>query len=589
MTAAEDRWVGRRLLWIVTLVAALPAGVVTALVVRADGTFAYLGPSGPAEVTTVVLGWTLIGAGLVRWRRDATAGFGALLAVSGFGWFVANWNSPVAGSPPVFTLGLVLWLVCPPLVAHAVLNFPRGRLADRVERVGVVAAYVGAVVVSGLVPALLSDPASAGCAQCPHDLLSVADRPDLADQVARAGMWLGLVWSCGLGVIMLRRLVRATPAARRVCAPTAIAGLVYLVFVAADFQRSLGRGFLGGAGTDPALAAGQAAGLGLVLLAVAWGWLRRQWIRRSAARLVADLATSPAPGRLREMLVETLGDETIQVGYPLTDGTVVDGHGRPFAVDAAGPATRLVQADVPIALLIHRPGLLDDLSVVDDVVRVSRLVLDYERLSADVAYHLAKLRSSRARIIAAGDDERCRLERNLHDGAQQRLVSLMLALRVARTAAGADDPQVAARLDDALTEIGRATEELRRVAHGIFPAVLAESGLADALAALAEEADVPIRVKALPDRRVPGPVESAGYLLVAEVVQRYRMRAAVIDASASEDRLRIMVEGPTAASEPATLDRADLEDRIGALDGRLVMDIREDGTLRICAEIPCAS
>lgn len=586
MKTVDGRPGGRRLLWIATLVAALPAGIVTALVVRADGTFAYLGPSGPAAVTTVVLGWAMIGAGLASWRRDAAAGFGALLAAGGFGWFAANWNTPAAGSPVVFTLGLILCLAGPPLVAHAVLRYPRGRLADRVERIGVVAAYLGAVVVSGLAPALLSDPARAGCALCPRDLLAVADQPDLADHVARAGMLLGFVWSCGLGALVLRRLVRATPAARRASAPVAVAGLVYLAFVAVDFQRSLGRGFLGGAGTDPALVAGQAAGLGLVLVALAWGRLRRRWIRRSAARLVADLARSPAPGRLREVLIQTLGDETIQIGYPLTDGTVVDGHGRPLAVDAAGRATPLVQGGRPIALLIHRPGLLDDPTVGDDVVRVSRLALDHERLTADVAHHLAQLRSSRARIIAASDDERCRLERNLHDGAQQRLVSLMLALRIARTAG---DPSVAARLDDALTELERATEDLRRLAHGIFPAVLAESGLADALSALAEEADLPIRLKALPDRRLPAPVESAGYVLVTEVVQRYRMRAAVIDAGAAENRLRIMVEGPTAAAEPASVDRTDLEDRIGALDGRLVVEVGEGGTLRVCAEIPCGS
>src|SRR5689334_25045632 len=91
--AARSGRVGRTL-WRVALVAALPAGVVTALVVRADGTFAYLGPSGPAAVTTVALGWALIGAGLASWRRDAAAGFGALLAAAGFGWFAANWNSP---------------------------------------------------------------------------------------------------------------------------------------------------------------------------------------------------------------------------------------------------------------------------------------------------------------------------------------------------------------------------------------------------------------------------------------------------------------------------------------------------------------
>jgi signal transduction histidine kinase len=197
-----------------------------------------------------------------------------------------------------------------------------------------------------------------------------------------------------------------------------------------------------------------------------------------------------------------------------------------------------------------------------------------------VRAQLEDLRASRARIIEAGDAERRRLERDLHDGAQQRLVGLLLALRLLRAQLGADqDQQPAARLDEAEPELRRAVGELRELAHGIHPAVLSDEGLAAALEALAEGTLAPLRIAAVPQERFPPAVETAAYILVAEAA---KAGAARVSANRRDGWLVVDVE---TEAEPDGL--VDLEDRVGALDGRLAVERAPGGRVRIRAEIPC--
>jgi signal transduction histidine kinase len=167
-------------------------------------------------------------------------------------------------------------------------------------------------------------------------------------------------------------------------------------------------------------------------------------------------------------------------------------------------------------VLLPRTGLLDNPELVEEVASAARLALENERLQAEVRAQLEDLRASRARIIEAGDAERRRLERDLHDGAQQRLVGLTLALRLLRAQLGPDqDQQLTARLDEAEAELRRAVTELRGLAHGIHPAVLSDEGLAAALEALAEGTLAPLRIAAVPQERFPPAVETAAYMVVA--------------------------------------------------------------------------
>jgi signal transduction histidine kinase len=280
---------------------------------------------------------------------------------------------------------------------------------------------------------------------------------------------------------------------------------------------------------------------------------------------------------------ETLDDPSLELAYPLPDGRLVDAQGRAVALHPE--VTPLARGGHELALLLHRPGLLDDPGLVEEVAAAARLALDNERLQAETQAQLEDLRASRARVIATGDAERRRLERDLHDGAQQQLVGLSLALRLASTHLGPEaDPERLAHIENAQSELAAALAELRELAHGIFPAVLADEGLAAALDALTEDATMPIEITALPDERLDPAVEAAAYFVVSEIVKQGHATALIVEAAYRDRRLVIQVEGDGALDDIVGLD-----DRVVALDGTLTVAHNEDTRVRIRAEIPCGS
>jgi signal transduction histidine kinase len=219
------------------------------------------------------------------------------------------------------------------------------------------------------------------------------------------------------------------------------------------------------------------------------------------------------------------------------------------------------------------------------VTAAARLALENERLQAEVRARLEELRASRARIVEAGDAERKRLERDLHDGAQQRLVGLSLSLRLLRSRVHAEaSAEMAARLDEADSELRTAIAELRELAHGIFPAVLADEGLAAAIEALAEEAAVPMRIDAVPEERFAASVETAAYTLVAETA-----RAATSPLVLCAGRLGGSLSVTLETDLDERFDLVALEDRVGALGGRLALERGANGRVTISAELPCGS
>jgi signal transduction histidine kinase len=311
--------------------------------------------------------------------------------------------------------------------------------------------------------------------------------------------------------------------------------------------------------------------------------MQRRWTRSSLARLVVEFADAPRPGGLRDALAATIADPSLQLAYPLADERLIDARGQP--VELEGEVTPIVHAGREVALLAHQPGLLDDPALVDEVAAAARLALENERLQAEAQAQLEELRASRSRIVEAGDAERRRLERDLHDGAQQRLVGLLLALRLARSRVeGARDPAVLERIDGAETELRAALDDLRRLAHGIFPAALAEEGLAAAVEALAEEARIPLEVTALPAERLDPSVEAAAYFVISEAVRK--SSATALEVCAARRGIRVVVE-VAGDGEPSGL--VELEDRVGALDGSLEVVREPGGQVTIRAEIPCES
>jgi signal transduction histidine kinase len=494
---------------------------------------------------------------------------------------LAEWNNPGSDSAVAFTLGLVLQAACPPLVGQAALAYPDGRLRSRLERVAVAVAYGGAVLALGILPVLFFDPAATGCGECPANLLGVRDDAEAFAALARVGVWLGLGWTLLLLALLGWRLIRSTTARRRLLAPVLAPAIVYLSLVAWAFQHALDRGFLGIDAVDRRLWLGQAAALIALALGVSWEWVRGRRTRSALARLVVELAASPPPGGLGAVLADALGDASLKLLYPLADGRRVDADGRPTGPGQGQTVTPLVRGGQPVALLAHRLGLLEDPGLVEQIAATARLALDNEQLQAQARAQLEDLRASRARIVERGDAERRRLERDLHDGAQQRLVSLALSLRLARL--GPHTGRDVAGLEDAEAEIRQALAELRRLAHGLYPAALTEEGLGAALEALAEQASSPLALGPLPRERFDPKVEAAAYFVVAEILKRSGPGRAAVDAARGDGRLVLKIV--TDQQPPQEL--TDLEDRVGALDGRLFVEHGLSGGTRIRAELPC--
>src|SRR5215471_2003374 len=574
-------------------------GLLTLAEARSAPGESFGGTSWVGAVAELTAGWALIAAGVAEtWRRPASLE-GLLLAGAGIGWFLVEWNNPGLGSPAAFTFGLIASALGAPLVAHAALAYPAGRLASRLDVCVLVFAYAGAGLVLGLLPALFFDPGRQGCSLCPANLVLVRSEPSLAAGLQQAGLLLGLVWAAALVAAGIRRLVRASTPLRRMLWPVLVPAGCYVLLAGADLAHSLPRGTLGNDPLDYRLWLGQAAFLVLMALGVSWAWVRDRRTRSAVVRLVIDAAQSPPPGGLRDVLARMLGDPGLELAYPVGEPPrYVRTDGQPASI---GPGrdetlTPLARGGRTVAVLRHRAGLLDDPGLVQEVAAAARLGMENERLQAEVLAQLQDLQAAQARIVAGGDAERRRLERDLHDGAQQRLVALSLALRLPGPPPGpAPAPRLTTLIGQAGHELRLAIDELRELAHGIYPAVLADEGLAAAVEALAETISIPITIADMPQGRLPAPMEAAGYFLVAEasglIAALPGVEGATVEAEHAGDRLVIQITSDAAAQPGQDLETAliDVADRVGALGGRLRVGQAPGGTITIRAEIPCGS
>jgi signal transduction histidine kinase len=303
--------------------------------------------------------------------------------------------------------------------------------------------------------------------------------------------------------------------------------------------------------------------------------VRARLTHRALTRLVVDLAGGTETGHLRAAMAARLGDPDLVIGYPIDGGSrFVDAMARDVEVPPSDgrSMTTLRYGGSDEAVLVHRPGLLGSPEMVDDLVSAVHLGLENEHLQAEALAQLADLRSSGARIVAEGDEERRRLERNLHDGAQQRLVGLSLALRLLRSRASTKTPE----LEAADGELQQAIAELRHLARGLYPVVLRDQGLAAALNALAESRH--IRVVSAPTERLPVVIESTAYVLVARLSESGRTTVGAV----SKDG-RLVVE----ATVEGDLDNlGDSADRVRTLEGSLDITHPSGGVVLVRLWLP---
>jgi signal transduction histidine kinase len=313
--------------------------------------------------------------------------------------------------------------------------------------------------------------------------------------------------------------------------------------------------------------------------------------------LIVDLRPNPSPKGLRDALARALRDPSLTLVYWLPDFAAYSGlDGRSVVLPSAesGVATTLIDRDgVPVAALLHDPSLADEPELLAAVTAAAEIALENARLHVELRGRLQELRGSRARIVDVANKERQRLERNLHDGAQQRLVALSLELSLL----GGDlssDKGAQERLDRAQRQIAVSLAELREIARGIHPAVLSAHGLAVALEQLAALAPVRVRLAVETGGRLPEALEVAAYYLVCESlanVGKYAQAAsATVEVSRASSQVIIEVtdDGIGGADEERGGGLRGIADRVEALDGRLQVWSPVGGGTRIRAEIPCA-
>jgi signal transduction histidine kinase len=564
--------VSRLVIWCLALAAA--AAMIA--IVRAEPGDALAGDSTVALTAEVAVGLSLVAAALTLRGPVAPR---ALLGASAFAWLIAEWNSPGAGVG--FTAGLVLYAAWPPLLAHAALSYG-GRSLSRPAIAVLAVAYADSLLILGLGTALLFDPRAQGCFDCPANRLLVSTQPDVVDDLARTGLWIAAAWTLAFATLVLARLVRATPTRRRIELPVLLPAATAIALFGARAVNGVERGFLSNDPTDRALWVTQLAALMLVAGGAAWERLRARRARGQLAELVLELGQSPPAGGLRDQLAEAFGDPSLQLLHALEDdGGWVDGDGRPAQIpdDPGRAVTRVVAGGRELSAIVHRPGLLEDPAVAAELSDAARLALEHERLGAIRRAQLESLRASRARIVATADAERRSLERDLHDGAQQRLATLAVAIRLARRQLASGEPHLDPELGAAEEGLREALAELRDLAHGLIPAVLAHEGFKPAAEALADRSPR-LLIGDLPAERFAAPVESAAYFLVAETLRRVGDGDVALSARRAEGWLLVELESVAAMEGPMT----DLEDRVGAVGGTLAATGH-----KLRAELPCES
>ena len=546
----------------------------------------YAGHSVLASALGIGAGLALALAGLtVLIGRSATL-IGHLSLLAALLWFApiyVGWNG---GPALVRSIAMLATTFTFPVLVHLVLAYPSGRTQEPISRMLVPAAYVGAALIS-LGWALFTDPFfDPMCwANCSENFFLLGSLPSFARAIETLGRWFSVGIAAAFAALCTSRLLGVSVTARRGLLPVVAPAILIAASIATHRIAQLN--IQPETPSEPiffGVFVIACAGLIIVALGLVWGAFRTQLQHRSIARVVSRLDAAPPPGSLESALALAIGDPDLRITYPLSGDRFVDASGQSTALPAAAPGraiTTLVRDERPIALVSHAAGLP---AIETELGPAFRLALENERLQAESLAHEDELRASRRRIIEMGDAERRRMERDLHDGAQQRLLAVSYDIRLARAAAEAErDVQVFPLLVDAIDGAQAALDELRELAHGIYPAILEEAGLAPALASLADTAPIPVAIDGVPHERFPTSIEATIYVLVADAIQdaadRKATRAAV-NADHDGDQLRILIEDDGVERTSSMIQAVD---RVGSLGGTL-----EVGPRVLRGEIPCA-
>jgi signal transduction histidine kinase len=566
------------------LLAVLIAGAIATV-----GSLAWTGwpPSSDYEPYLIcfeLIGSSFLVAGIAAWVRWPTSRLGLLFSVVGYLYLVpyilVNLANPVA-----FTIGLVGQGLYTAGLAHLGLAWPTGRLRSRFECGVVIADYVQNIVFS-VAGTMLAKPCNAGC---PDVLLVGHGSQSAANTINTIEGLVGLVITGIVLTLIVRHWRSARGWSRRAMIP--LVWISFAIGLEGVLTGSLLNLPLSNLGTTGLLPLVLLAGPALFVIST----VRARTAGGALGTAIVDLEPGAPPGQLREALARALGDSTLQLAFRQPDGTgYLDTTGQIIEVARPDPGRAVVPvADSDEAVLIYDEGLRLEPQLVRLTAAAASMALEHARLQAEVQAQLEQVRASRTRIVEAGDAERRRLERDLHDGAQQRLVTLSLALGMARDRAAAADPELGLLIESAGKEAREALTELRELARGIHPAVLTETGLTGAIQALAERSPVATTITTVPDRRFPAAIEATAYFVVSEalanVAKHARAGSAEVAIWQRPGRLVVAIsdDGAGGARPEGGSGLRGLADRVASVGGVLRVASPPGGGTRLEADLPC--
>jgi signal transduction histidine kinase len=531
----------------------------------------------------LIVVWTVAGAVHLRYPDRP---LGRLLFALAVGYALLALQA--SDHPALFTLGRATRPLMEVLLVWTMLAFPSGRLAGRLERSLVIGA-AAAVLVLWLPSAMLTSqipmagPLVMCQPDCPRNALFIVERPDLARYFSFAFRVVGTLVLLATAAVLFHRLRGATPSMRRVLAPVLLASMARAMVVAA---------FLVGSGSWLAFAATFFA----VPLAIALGLLRgRLFTARALQRLVSGLRGRPDMHDLRGVMADALGDPSLMMAYWLKESEQwVDAEGQPVSLPypSAGRGRAVTQvrdaAGLPVAALVHDVALLEEPTLVESVASSMQVALESHRLEAE-------LKASSARAATAVEQERHRIERDLHDGAQQRLIALRMKLSVTARLLDQDPRRAAALVQEMGGDVEAAIAELRSYAHGIVPPLLHERGLAFALAEAAQRAPIPTRADIGAIGRFDPGIERAVYFCCLEALQNAAKHGgpeanACLMLRREGDMLNFSVDDdgrpePGAPRASGGQGLINMRERIAAVGGQLAVTVRPEGGFQVAGSV----
>jgi signal transduction histidine kinase len=520
-----------------------------------------------------------IGAGLIAWRRRPESRLGVLMVIAGFTTFLnfLNWSD----NDLLFTMAMLVNLLPPVMFLHVFLAFPSGRLHTQLERVVVGAAYTAAALA---LPILLLG------AEPPRNVIALTDNPAVREAINNTQhIMISLVSLTGIGLLVRRRIRNGPPlrVTMTLLVDAFAAGLLMLALlpVVALWLPDI---------VEP-IRLTTFIIIGLAPIVFLAGLLQARLGRASVGELMVSLGVNPGPGELHLAVAQALRDPSVRLAYwlPEFDSYAdVDGRQMELQDEAGRSATPVTRDGVPVAMLLHDSALDDEPALMTSVAAAIGMCIENAQLQVELRARLEELRGSRARILGAEQRERRRLERDLHDGAQQRLVSLSLELGelTAKTEA---DPELRKRLETARREVTASLSELRDLARGIHPAAVSDYGLSVALESVATRAPLPVELIGVGGDRLPEPIELAAFYIVCEalanVAKHSNATSAVVSLTRESSWVSVEVtdDGMGGASAEKGTGLRGLADRVEAVGGRLQVWSPTGGGTRLRAELPC--